>query len=540
MELESLFSSIDYSDTIWIAIALVFGFLSQVVGLPPLVGFLVAGFTLNYLGAGEGEVLTVMADLGVTLLLFTIGLKLRIKDFLRAEVWGVTSIHILAVSLLFAIYLALLRESGLPLFDELDLSNVLILGFALSFSSTVFIVKILDNRGDMLSHYGRLAIGVLIIQDIAAVIFLGISEAKVPSVWAALLITVLLAGRPLLHKLLDKIGHGELLVLYGLVLALGGAALFEAVDMKGDLGAVVFGVLLANNPKSEEMAKILFSLKELFLVGFFLSIGMAGLPSFPIMLAVVLLLLGLVLKSGLFFVLFSHFKVRSRTATTSSLLLGNYSEFGLIVTLAAVSEQWLSHDWLVAIAVLVATSFAVSSAVNKHADYIYSRFKNRLKDFQRVERLPGDEDIDLSGTRILICGMGRVGSGAYDYLMKQGEQGILGLDYDDKVVEEQNAKGRKTYQENTSSPDFWARLNTESCNFEWVLLCTPNMQAKVSTAKLARKWGYSQLICATTKFPDEEAILTEAGVDAVFNIYAEAGAGLAQNVQQICNVKGGC
>lgn len=536
--METLFSSIDYSDPIWIAIALGFGFLSQVVGLPPLVGFLVAGFTLNYFGAEEGEVLAVVADLGVTLLLFTIGLKLRVKDLLHAEVWGVTSVHIIVVSILFAIYLALLKQLGLPLFSELDLVKILIIGFALSFSSTVFVVKILDNRGDMLSHYGRLAIGVLIIQDIAAVIFLGISEAKVPSIWAALMIMLIVIGRPLLNILLNKIGHGELLVLYGLVLALGGAALFEAVDMKGDLGAVVFGVLLANNPKAEEMAKTLFSLKELFLVGFFLSIGMAGLPDSSIMLAVVLLLLGLALKTGLFFLLFSRFKVRSRTATTSSLILGNFSEFGLIVTLAAVSEDLLSHDWLVAIAVLVACSFAISSVINKNADDIYTRFRKRLKRFQRDKRLPGDEDIVLSGTRILVCGMGRVGSGAFSYLMDHGEEGLLGLDYDDQAVAKQNAKGRKTYQANCSSPDFWSRLDSENANFEWVLLCMPNIQAKVASAKMARKWGYKHLICATSKFPDEEAILKEAGVDAVFNIYAEAGVGLAQNVQQICNVSG--
>ncbi|MEN8711410.1 MAG: cation:proton antiporter family protein [Arenicellales bacterium] len=536
--METLFSSIDYSDTIWVAIALAFGFLSQVVGLPPLVGFLVAGFTLNYFGAEEGEVLTVMADLGVTLLLFTIGLKLRVKDLLRTEVWGVTSIHIIAVSILLAIYLALLKKLGLPLFNELDLANVLIIGFALSFSSTVFVVKVLENRGDMLSHYGRLAIGVLIIKDIAAVIFLGVSEAMVPSMWAAFLITLIIIGRPLLNKLLDKIGHGELLVLYGLVLALGGAALFEAVDMKGDLGAVVFGVLLANNPKSAEMARILFSLKELFLVGFFLSIGMAGLPDFPIIMAVALLLLGLALKSGLFFLLFSRFRVRSRTATTSSLLLGNYSEFGLIVAMAAVSEQWLSHDWLVTIAVLVASSFAISSAINKHADDIYTRFRRPLKRVQRDQRLPGDEDIDLSGTRILVCGMGRVGSGAFSYLMDHGEEGLLGLDFDDQAVAKQNAKGRKTYHANCSSPDFWSRLDSKNANFEWVLLCMPNIQAKVATAKMARKWGYNHLICATSKFPDEEAILKKAGVDAVFNIYAEAGVGLAQNVQRICNVTG--
>ena len=108
--MDSILSSINYNDPIWIAVALVFGFLSRLVGLPPLVGFLVAGFTLNYFGAEGGAFLNEMADLGVTLLLFSIGLKLRVKELLRSEVWGVTAIHILVVSILIAISLLLLKQ----------------------------------------------------------------------------------------------------------------------------------------------------------------------------------------------------------------------------------------------------------------------------------------------------------------------------------------------------------------------------------------------------------------------------------------------
>ena len=281
--METFFSSIEYKDPIWIAIAFIFGFLSRQAGLPPLVGFLVAGFTLNYLGAESGSFLEEMADLGITLLLFSIGLKLRIKELLCVEVWGVTLIHMLIVSIFMTISLLLLGAAGLPLFNELDLASAMMIGFALSFSSTVFVVKMLEGRGDMLSHYGRLAIGVLIVQDIAAVIFIGISDVKVPSVWAAGVIVLMIIGRPILYKLFSLVGRGELLVLFGLVLAIGGAVLFDAVDMKGDLGALVFGVLLANHPKSTELAKTLFSIKELFLVGFFLNIGMAGLPNVTMM-----------------------------------------------------------------------------------------------------------------------------------------------------------------------------------------------------------------------------------------------------------------
>ena len=234
-------------------------------------------------------------------------------------------------------------------------------------------VKILEDRGDMLSQYGKLAIGVLIVQDIVAVVFIGVSDAKVPSIWAAGVIVLMILARPILYKLFSRLGRDELLVLFGLVIATGGAVLFDAVDMKGDLGALVFGVLLANHPKSSELAKSLFSIKELFLVGFFLNIGMAGLPDVTAIGVVVILLVAIVLKSGLFFLLFTRFRVRCRSANSSSLLLGNYSEFGLIVTVVAVSQQWITQEWLVVIAVLVACSFAVSSVVNNYSDNFYTR-----------------------------------------------------------------------------------------------------------------------------------------------------------------------
>ena len=531
--METFFSSIHFKDPIWIAVAFGFGLLSRGVGLPPLVGFLVAGFALNYVGAEGGAFLDEMADLGVTLLLFTIGLKLRVKELLRTEVWGVTVIHTVSISAISALCILLLMGMGVPMFQELSLESSLIIGFALSFSSTVFVVKVLENRGDFLSRYGQLAIGVLIVQDIAAVVFLGFSEAKVPSAWAALLITLLIIGRPLLIKLLIKIGRGELLVLYGLVLALGGAALFEQVDMKADLGALVFGVLLASHPKSQELAKTLFSIKELFLVGFFLSIGMAGLPNVTILIAVLIFLVALVLKTGLFFLLFSLFRVRTRSATTASIALGNYSEFGLIVSAVAVTHGWLSQEWLVFMAVLVASSFAISSAFNNHSDDFYTRFQNRLRKYQRSKRLVGDEDIDIKGVHVLVCGMGRVGSGAFDHLLHHGQKNILGLDFDEQVVASQCTHGRKTVHAEVSSPDFWGRLDMNNSQIEWVLICTPNLRANVETAKLVRHWGFKGFISASAKYPEDEEALTQAGVDAVFNIYAEAGAGLAQHSQEI-------
>ncbi|MDJ0841641.1 MAG: cation:proton antiporter [Acidobacteriota bacterium] len=527
--METLFSSIDYKDPIWIAVAFVFGLLVRLIGLPPLVGFLVAGFTLNALGVENSLFLNEMADLGVTLLMFIIGLKLRIKELARAEVWCVTLVHMILLSLFFALWLLLFQKAGFPLFDNLNLKSAAVMGFAMSFSSTVFVMKVLETRGDLIAGYGRMAIGVLIVQDIAAVVFLGFSTGKLPSVWAAILILILMLGRRVLYKLLNYIDHGELLVLFGLTLALGGAALFEAVDLKGDLGALIFGVLLSTHAKTGDLARDLFSMKELFLIGFFLSIGMAGLPTFATVAAAAVLLLAILLKSCAFFFLFSRFRVRSRTAVAASIALGNYSEFGLIVASVSVSAGWLPESWLITMAVLVASSFVVSSVFNNRADDIFSRFNARLIRFQHDKRLAGDENIDLTGYQILVCGMGRVGGGAYDRFAEQGRYKVLGLDFDEVVVQRRNQAGQKTIFANFSSPDFWNRLNPDQFDVKWIVLCSPNPNTSRVTAGLARNWGFKGFISASSKYPEDEETLREEGVDAVFNIYAEAGAGLAQH-----------
>ena len=195
----------------------------------------------------------------------------------------------------------------------------MILAFGLSFSSTVFAVKVLEDKGDMSALYGKVAIGILVMQDIFAVIFLAVSEGKYPSI-LALSVLLLFFGpvRKFIYKLIDHAGHGELLVLSGLFFALGaGYEFFYSVDLKGDLGALILGVLISNHPKAKALAKSLFSFKELMLVGFFLSVGMQGLPNLPIILTALILVALLPFKTWLYFSITTRFGLRARTKTLS-------------------------------------------------------------------------------------------------------------------------------------------------------------------------------------------------------------------------------
>lgn len=311
-------------EPLMIALAFVVGFAVQLVRLPPLVGFLAAGFALNAMGFERSPMLDTIANLGVTLLLFTIGLKLEIRTLLRAEVWATASLHIVGSTLLFAAILFVLKALGLALVSELGWPVLLLLGFALSFSSTVFAVKVLEERSELGSFYGRVAIGILVMQDVFAVIFLSASTGSLPTIWALGLIALWPAAR-LLRLMLDRVGHGDLQVLYGAFLALAvGYSLFEAVGVKGDLGALIVGMLLASHPATAGLAKSLFHMKELFLVGFFVSVGLGAMPNLSmVMMALLLLLLVLPLKSALYYGILVRFGLRTRTSVLSTLALSN-------------------------------------------------------------------------------------------------------------------------------------------------------------------------------------------------------------------------
>jgi len=524
--------SIHYSDPIWIAIAFICGLAIRVVGLPPLVGFLAAGFMLNALGAEGGEFLDAMADLGITMLLFSIGLKLKLKSLMRPEVWGVATLHMGMITLLITAMVLLLSYTSLPLLTGLDMQTALLIGFAMSFSSTVFAVKILDELGATSARHGQVAIGVLVVQDIAAVVFIAASMGKLPSPLAFALLA-LIPLRFLMYWVLDRVGHGELLILFGITLALVGADIFELVGIKEDVGALVFGMLFANHAKANELAKALLGLKELFLVGFFLSVGMTAVPGWSEVMIALLFILFLPLKVAMYFGLFNLFLLRASTSWRIALNLANYSEFGLIVGAIAVSAGWLPKEWLAVFAVVISISFILSAPLVNIRDRLYQSWRPRLKRFERSKRLSGEENLDLARIKVVVFGMGRMGTAAYNAMDPDYPEQLVGVDIVQEKAAQHRAAGRHVVWGDATNPDFWTRAPELLDGLEWVLLTLPTHKANMDAALRLKEKGYPGRIAATTKYPDEEDALKAIGVDYTFNIYAEAGLGFANELQTL-------
>jgi glutathione-regulated potassium-efflux system ancillary protein KefC len=512
-------------DAVVILVALIAGLIFRKFNYPPLLGYLLSGFVAHELGIGSVEHITPYADIGILLLLFTIGLKLNVNSLASPHVWGVASLHmIIAVVLTVPVIMA--AGFWMPELAIEDSVAAWTLAFALSFSSTVFAVKIFDERGESASLHASIAIGILIIQDLFAVCYLVFTSDKSIEPTAIILFALPLV-RPALLYLMRLTGHGELLVLFGVVAAVGSAELFELFNLKGGLGALLFGVLLGNTEKSNELYKNLLDLKDLFLIGFFLQIGYYGLPSVEMLLVAVTLALLIFLRPIIYYFLLVAFKVRSRTSFLSGIALFNYSEFGLIVAAIAVTNGLLAAEWLTTLALAMSLSFFISTPFNTRVHSIFGKYSGRLHRFERDQRLEQEALPCLAEVNIVILGMGRVGQGVYETLTSRCDGKIIGIDEKQHRVDSLAQQNINCIRGDASDYEFWRATNLTSS--DKIFVCLSNHRENLYIVNLAKQLGYNNVLAVVSRFPDQQLELQDLGCIA-FNLYAEAGHGFAEHV----------
>lgn len=516
-------------DIALIVVAYAFGLLAARVHLPPLVGYLVAGFVLHAFGLEVTSGIDALAQIGVYLLLFTIGLKLNVGFLARPAVWGTATIHMVTISVLIALVLVGLGAIGLPLASELGFEHALMLGFAFSFSSTVLAVKLLEATNETGSLAGRASVGVLVVQDVFAVVFLTLTASTSPTWMAIPMVLVIVALRPAFGWLIAHTGHGELLVLFGFVLAVGiGAGGFELVGLKPELGALLAGIAVSPYRQAREMADRLLDFKDLFLVAFFLSIGLAGTPPIGAYVVAAVVLTLIPLKGAMFFALFTRFRLRTRTALHSSLTLSSYSEFGLIVASASLATGYLGQEWVSAIAVAVAGSFVVASVGNTARYRMYGVLGHRLSMFERQPPLAEDAVLDCGHAQVLVLGMGRVGAGAYDEVTLRRGDVVVGIDRSERTTSFHTGRGRNVIRGDALDRDFWERLRFRD-EVELILIATDNHTSNLECVARAKEHLPDAQIGVIAKYADHVAELKNAGVGVARNLYEEAGQGLADD-----------
>ena len=520
-----------YIDAIWLSVAFLCGLVAKRLNLPVLTGFLITGIVLNFFGIKDGainDVLPVLSELGVMLLLFTIGLKIKVKQLIKPEVLITASANMVLSVLAIGSFVFLFSYFGISYFAGLDIKASLLIGFALSFSSTVFVIKILEDRGELTSFHGKIAVGILIIQDIFAVVFLSVSGNYVPSLWIFGLPIYLLAVQRVFYFILDESGHGELLTVFGFFATfVGGAMVFKFVGLKPDLGALVVGMLMVNHKKAEELYDRMMSYKDFFLIAFFISIGLQGVPTFNMLLVASLLLIFALVKGGFFIFLLSFFNVRARTAFLTSVSLSNFSEFGLITMYAGLQSGLIGQEWLTILAILMSFSFFASSPFNANVHKLFDRFKSVIMLLNRGKNCIDTEIADLGNAEYIVIGMGSIGLPAYKHLAVQYPGKVIGIDYNHDRIEAFQKQSINAVWGDATNNLFWIGANFSKVKL--VLLGTSDFQSNFNVLmEINMLENKNFKVAAISHYDDEAEQFIANKVDFIYDYKSSIGDDFAE------------
>ncbi|MGZ5075906.1 MAG: cation:proton antiporter domain-containing protein [Methylobacter sp.] len=507
-------------ELLWVGTAYLSGLIISRLYLPPLVGYLMAGYILNVVGIEANETLTHLADIGIELLLFSVGLKLKPSSLLRREVLSVGSLHLLVVTLV----------STLVYFGfHGQITGGLVIGVSLAFSSTILAIKVLEDSGELSTLYGRDVLSILILQDIVAIGLLAVAHDKQPSPWALCLV-LLPFLRPVAYRLLNASRDDELKLLLGVTLALTGGVLAEQVGISSDIGALLMGVMLAGHINIDDLTNKLWGLKETFLVAFFLQIGLAELPGYNEILQALTLISLLPLQGLLFFVLFLLVGLRARTAFVSSLALMTYSEFALITSNVVVEAGLLPPAWESIIGLAVALSLAVAAPLNRFSHRLFSLLETVLVRFERKIEHPDRLPSSIGGAEWLVVGMGRTGISAYRSFNQQNTR-VLGLDADPTVLQNLLADGKRIIYGDAEDSELWETLPL--AKIKGIILTMPGFEVRSSSIKQLKNLKFAGSIGTVCFHSHEENELYQLGATFVIHPFIEAGKQLAEHMLDI-------
>jgi CPA2 family monovalent cation:H+ antiporter-2 len=413
-----------------LAAALALGAIAHRLGLPPMLGYILAGLAVGPATpgfvAGREDVLA-LADIGVALLMFSIGLQFSLGDLrsVGARILGGTPLQ---VGLTMAI------GTGTGLLMGWDLVEALFIGGAVSVCSTVVLVKVAGEGTLHSTPYGRTAMGVSIVQDLVTVVLvvaltaLGSDEGSLldiglrAAVAIGFVAVMLVAGSRLLPRLLAVIAglrSRELFVIGVAVIAIGTAFGASALGVSVALGAFVAGLALANSDLTDSVLGEIVPLRELFSTFFFVSIGMLLEPvaivgALPAVLA--LLLIITIGKAVPIAVLARLDGQQPSSALRAGALIGQSGEFSFVLASAGVAVGAVSPDAFSLAMGAVVVSILTAGPLLTAAEWLGPR----LDALTRYPPLPGDEPGPDLRRHAVIVGYGRAGRAVARVLESRG------------------------------------------------------------------------------------------------------------------------
>ncbi|MFP4238061.1 MAG: cation:proton antiporter [Rhodosalinus sp.] len=528
-----------------LVLAAVVGFLGIVLRQPLIVSFiavgLIAGPSALDLVRSDEEI-SLLSELGIAVLLFLVGIKLDVK-LIRS---------LGAVSLLTGLgQVAFTSVFGYLIGLALGLGHVtaLYIAVALTFSSTIIIVKLLSDKREIDSLHGQIALGFLIVQDLVVVVAMIVLSAigigagdgghgggSVPLVLAsglAMVALVVLFVRYVANPLTERLAHApELLVIFAIAMAAMFAAAGDIVGLGKEVGGLLAGVALASTPYRETIAARLAPLRDFLLLFFFIALGSAldlSLLGTHVTGAVVFSLFVLIGNPLIVLAIMGALGYRKRTGFLAGLTVAQISEFSLIFIAMGVSLGHVQEDALGLVTMVGLVTIAASTYMITYSHQLYAVFEPLLGVFERkgTPREPFEAGAHRAdGFKVIIFGLGRFGTAIGMRLKKRGIR-VLGVDFNPSAVRRWGELGLETEFGDATDPEFVAELPLNRA--EWIVSTVPihptglsHEDTRTTLIQLTRTSGFTGRVAVASHHARDTEELFAAGADMVLEPFQDA------------------
>lgn len=529
-----------------LVMAAVIGLIGTLARQPLIVSFiavgLIAGPSALDVAHSDAQI-HLLSELGITVLLFLVGIKLDLK-LIRSL--GMVSVMIGLGQIIFT------ASFGCAIGLALGLGPIasLYVGVALAFSSTIIVVKMLSDRREIDALHGQIALGVLIVQDLIVVFSMialsavGIGTAGHDRAEGGSVIMVLASGLALVaaallfvryaaNPLTERLARSpELLVIFAIALAAMFAAIGDVVGLGKEVGGLMAGVALASTPYRETIAARLAPLRDFLLLFFFVALGGAldlALLGGQIAAALVLSVFVLIGKPLIILTLASALGYRKRTGFLAGLTVAQISEFSLIFVAMGVSLGHVTEDALGLVTMVGLVTIAASTYMITYSHQLYALLEPLLGVFERknTPKEPSEAGAHAASSyRIIIFGLGRFGTAIGLRLHKRGLR-VLGVDFNPQAVRRWRDLGLEADFGDASDPEFVAELPFRGA--EWMVSTVPihptglsHEDTRRTLIQVARSAGFSGRIAAASHSSGDSEALFGAGIDLVLEPFQDA------------------
>ncbi|MBU1604592.1 MAG: cation:proton antiporter [Nanoarchaeota archaeon] len=517
-------SNIFFDIGIMIIFATILGYIGRLLKQPLIPLYILAGVIIGPLGFGwitDSETIRTMSEIGIAFLLFVVGLELdlrKLKDVGNVIIAGSV---IQIITMFFA---------GLVIGILLGFANeqLIYLSLIVSFSSTMVVIKLLSDKNELETLHGRIIIGILLMEDIFAILALSIIQTLsdfsvlflIIAIFkaAGLMLIAYITGKyvfPTIFKFAAR--SQEILFLIAITTCFSFGIMSFLLGFSIAIGAFIAGVALANLPYNMEIESKVRPLRDFLSTIFFVSLGMAlVLNKMSLMIIPLIALIGLIVifKPIIITLILSFFGYKRKTAFMTSTSLAQSSEFSLIIVAQGMYLGHISQDFLSLATILAITTITITTYFIKFDNQAYQKIGGFLKVFEKLSKKSKELEFvdENSKYRVILVGYDRIGytiSKSLDKLKKD----YLVVDFNPDIIKKLMSKKQPCLYGDISDVEIINRLRLEQV--ELVVSTIPDKHAAKLLIKKVKEKNLHALIIVTTLRIEDALEMYEEGADYV-------------------------